>query len=350
MPDDILQLFGLKATDYKIAAFGSGLINHTWKVCGPKNYILQQINTNVFTNPEAIAQNLALLETYLKKTSPGYLFVAPIKSVTGTCMVKSAAGGYYRLFPFVEGSVTLTEIENPGAAFEAAHQFGKFTCLLKDFDLRNLNYTLPQFHDLGLRFDQFKAACKNAVGDRLAIAEQEIKEIYHHQDILFTYRDLIEGKKLPLRVIHHDTKISNVLFDKSGKGLCVIDLDTVMPGYFISDIGDMMRTYLSPVNEEEQDFSKIAINEDCFYAIYKGYISAMQSALTDVEKQYFIYSGKFIIYMQVIRFLADYLNGDVYYHTTYPNQNLIRAQNQLTLLNRFIDLESKFQEFINQNS
>lgn len=346
MLDQILELYGLHVNDYKITEFGSGLINHTWKVCGSENYILQHINTGVFNNPEAIAQNVAMLQTYLKQTEPGYLFVGPVKALSGEYMVKAGDGEYYRLFPFVENSVTITEIKNQKEAFEAALQFGKFTYLLRDFNLENLHYTLPQFHDLQLRFDQFKEACSTANTNRLLIADSAIKEIYKHQDILFVYQQLLEHHKLPLRVIHHDTKISNVLFDKDHNGLCVIDLDTVMPGYYLSDVGDMLRTYLSPANEEERDFSRIEINEECFYAIYKGYLSAMGTALTTAEKEYFTFSGKYMIYMQAIRFLTDFLNGDIYYHTTYKQQNMIRAQNQLTLLKQFIKSEKRFKKFI----
>jgi len=346
MFDQILELYGLHVSDYKIAEFGSGLINHTWKVCGPDNYILQHINAGVFKDPEAIAENVALLETYLKQTEPDYLFVAPVRSLSGKYLIKTDDGEYYRLFPFVENSVTITEIKDQKEAFQAAQQFGKFTYLLRNFDLEKLHYTLPQFHDLELRFEQFEEACITASSNRLIIAANLIKDIYKHQEILFIYQQLTDHNKLPLRVIHHDTKISNVLFDKDHNGLCVIDLDTVMPGYFMSDVGDMLRTYLSPANEEERDFSRIQINEECFYAIYKGYLSAMGAALTATEKDYFTFAGKYMIYMQAIRFLTDFLNGDVYYHTIYAQQNLIRAQNQLTLLHQFIKSEKRFKKFI----
>jgi len=346
MLNTILELFGLKASDYQIVEFGSGLINHTWKVTGKKNYILQKLNSYVFKQPEAIANNLALLESYLKWTNPNYLFVAPLWSVSGNNLVKGADDEYYRLFPFIDDSVTIYVVEQHKQAFEAAYQFANFTFLLRDFDPKQLEITIPHFHDLKLRFSQFKEACVNAAKSRMQIAAGEIKEIYNRREILFTYQDIVDHKKLPERVIHHDTKISNVLFDSSGKGLCVIDLDTVMAGYYISDTGDMLRTYLSPVDEEEKDFDKIQINKDCFYAIYKGYFSAMVDVLTTTEKHYFIYSGKYMMYMQAMRFLTDFLKGDLYYHTTYPGQNLIRAQNQLTLLKRFIELESEFQKYI----
>ena len=145
-----------------------------------------------------------------------------------------------------------------------------------------------------------------------------------------------------LRVTHHDTKIGNVLFDKDDKGLCVIDLDTAMPGYFISDAGDMMRTYLSPVSEEEKEINKIEIRDDFYRAIVQGYSDEMKDELTETENKNFFYAGKFMIYMQAVRFLTDYINDDVYYNITYPEHNFIRARNQLTLLQCLLEKKPVF--------
>ena len=171
-------------------------------------------------------------------------------------------------------------------------------------------------------------------------------KLYKHEHILQTYTHLVTDSGMPLRVIHHDTKISNILFDDQQNGLCVIDLDTVMPGYYLSDVGDMMRTYLSPANEEEADFSKIHIRENFFSAVCKGYLSEMGNVLSETEKKYFIFSGELMIYMQAIRFLTDFLNNDVYYGTKYPGHNLNRARNQFTLLNKYIAAEEKFKQLI----
>src|ERR1700744_3527756 len=328
MFDNILLSFGLDPNNYHIQPFGSGLINRTFKVTGNGgDYILQQINGNVFKSPGDIAQNLNLLQQYLRKTQPDYLFVAPIPSVSGDLLVKSGKGNVFRLFPLVEGSQTINAISSEKQAFEAAKQFGKFTRLLKDFEIGQLEYTLPDFHNLPLRFDQFKTAVQNAEQERSVQATHEIKDVYKYYYVLETYNQLIANNEIPLRVIHHDTKISNILFDDQQNGLCVIDLDTVMPGYYLSDVGDMMRTYLSPANEEEADLSKIYIREDIFSAIYKGYLSEMGNVLTETEQHYFIFSGKLMIYMQAIRFLTDFLNNDIYYGTKYPGHNLNRARN-----------------------
>ena len=146
--------------------------------------------------------------------------------------------------------------------------------------------------------------------------------------------------------MHHDTKISNVLFDDCGKGIAIIDLDTVMPGYFISDVGDMMRTYLSPANEEEKDFSKIEIRDDFFRGIVNGYVSSMGDELTESEHDLILYSGQFIIYMQAIRFLADYCNNDSYYEVQYEDNNLVRAENQICLLKQLEDKTSVLKDII----
>jgi thiamine kinase-like enzyme len=221
-----------------------------------------------------------------------------------------------------------------------------FTYLLRNFKANGLEYTLPQFHDLNLRYKQFEKSLKSAGEERLSSAADSLAQLRSHQEILDRYNYLTGNSLLPLRVIHHDTKISNVLFDKDSNGLCVIDLDTVMPGYFISDVGDMLRTYLSPANEEETDLSSIKIDTDRFYAIYNGYMSAMGNELTAYERENFFYSGKFMTYMQALRFMTDYLNNDVYYHTTYRGQNLNRAKNQLALLDELLMLEKDIQPLL----
>jgi Ser/Thr protein kinase RdoA (MazF antagonist) len=346
MFQNILIAFGIDTNDHHIVPYGSGLINCTWKVSGKEHaYILQEINKDVFKTPQDIATNLIQLQTYLQQIDPEYLFAAPLPATNGEYLVM-ADNKYYRLLPFVKNSHTLDYVSQSKQAYEAARQFGKFSRLLKGFGPQKLKYTLPDFHNLNLRVEQFKQALINAKSDKLDSAYNEIQEISSLENIVDIYVQLIKYHQIPLRVIHHDTKISNVLFDSDNDGLCVIDLDTVMPGYFISDVGDMMRTYLSEANEEERDMSKIEIREDIFAAIVEGYFSEMGSLLTKTEKSLFVYSGKFMIYMQALRFLTDFLNGDIYYHTEYVGQNLVRAKNQLTLLSKYSANEDKFQDIV----
>jgi Ser/Thr protein kinase RdoA (MazF antagonist) len=342
MLNQILEQFGINVLNYQIEEYGSGLINSTWKISGEKDYILQRINTDVFKQPEAIAENLSQLQYYLNTQYPDYLFAAPLLALNGSSLAVNE-DGVFRLFPFIGNSTSIDSVTNYKQAYEAAKQFGKFTFLLKDFDASRLRDTISSFHDLTLRYKEFEKASLNATTAKLKQAKWAIGEINKHKDILSTYEELKHSGKLPVRVIHHDAKINNVLFDNDWNGICLIDLDTVMPGYFISDVGDMLRTYLSPANEDETDLSKIVVDEQCFDAIYNGYFSQMGTELTAFEKDRFIYAGKFMIYMQALRFLSDYLNGDVYYHTTYAGQNLNRTNNQLTLLNQLIKLEEKIQ-------
>lgn len=343
----ILGAYGLHAENFKIEPFGSGLINHTWKVFHEElAYVLQEVNAAVFRQPQHIAQNLRAIKEYLDQTAPDYLFVAPITTSSGNDFV-IIDDHFYRIFPFVENSCSIDFVQLPEQAYQAAKQFGQFTRMLCAFDVQKLKPTIEDFHNLPLRVKQFKTALAQAGEERVNEAKFAIEEIIRHYDIEEQFVHMVDSGALHLHVIHHDTKISNALLQAEiGVGLCVIDLDTVMPGYFISDVGDMMRTYLSEANEEEKDFNKIAIRADVFAEIYKGYMEEMDQVLTLVEKQFFIYSGKFMIYMQAVRFITDFLNGDVYYKTDYPKQNLMRGLNQVDLLNKYVDKQPEFEEII----
>jgi Ser/Thr protein kinase RdoA (MazF antagonist) len=347
MLKDILKEFGINGNDVIVQAFGSGLINYTWLVKREeKKYILQKINKKVFNEPAAIDNNLRLLSEYLTLNYPGYLFTKPIHTNDHKGLVEPDENSSYRLFSFVEGSHSYTIVEQKELAYEAAKQFGKFTRLLAGIDIIKLKITLPDFHNLSLRYRQFEKAISNASEQRLNNASEYIHTLVAHKSIVKEYEDILNNPSFKKRVTHHDTKISNVLFNSNNKGLCVIDLDTVMPGYFISDIGDMMRTYLSPAGEEETDFTKVKVREDYFEAIVNGYLSEMQNELSDPEKEYFIYAGKFMIYMQALRFLTDYLNNDIYYSAKYERHNLNRTINQLTLLNKLVDKEERLKEIV----
>jgi len=345
----VLSAYGLHADKCTIEPFGSGLINHTWKVYQEGiAYILQAVNTAVFREPVHIAQNIRAIKEYLDQTAPEYLFIAPVKALNGDDFVV-VNNHFYRIFPFVANSCAIDFVQRPEQAYQAAKQFGQFTRMLRAFKVQKLKPTIADFHNLPLRVAQFKKALEQASQERISEAKFAIEEIIRHYAIAAQYVHLLDSGALHLRVVHHDTKISNVLLQSAtGVGLCVIDLDTVMPGYFISDVGDMMRTYLSKANEEEKDLDKIAINPDVFAAIYKGYMEEMDQVLTSAEKQFFIYSGKFMIYMQAVRFITDFLNGDVYYKTSYTGHNLVRALNQIDLLNKYEAKEREFEEIIRE--
>lgn len=345
----ILKKFGLDTDNLELKPLGDGLINTTWIVNETetkKAFVLQQVNDKVFKHPENIASNIRLISDYLSDHYPDYLFTSPVKTRSDGDLIKDAEGNYFRLFLFVEGSVTYNTLQKPAQAYEAARQFGKFTRLLSGLDISKLRTTIPDFHNLDLRFNQFIDSLKTATSIRKTMANEAIAFLLKNQNIVDEYRRIIISNNFRLRVTHHDTKISNVLFDNEDKGLCVIDLDTVMPGYFISDLGDMMRTYLSPANEEETNFAKVEVRIEFFQAIIKGYLSEMKSELSEAEKRSFVYAGKFMTYMQALRFITDYLNNDIYYKAKYEGHNLMRGQNQIALLKRFTEKEQQLSEFV----
>lgn len=333
MLDKVLHAYGL--LNGTVALLGNGLINRTWKVtANNKQYVLQRVNKSVFPHPKDIAANVKRMGEYLQTAHPGYLFTRPVVAADGEEMV-CVDGAYYRLFPFVQGSHTLTVASTPEQAYEAAAQFGKFTRLLSGFDAAALKITLPHFHDLGFRYRQFLQAINTGNAERITAAKEVIDALLSKREIVAGFDKINNHPDFKLRVTHHDTKISNVLFDKDGKGLCVIDLDTVMPGFFISDVGDMLRTCLSPVNEEESDVEKITVRDEFYKAIVQGYRGATEKELSVAEQGSFFYAGEFMMYMQALRFLTDYLNNDIYYGAAYEGHNLVRAKNQTTLLQRF---------------
>lgn len=341
MLQNILNAYGF-INDVEVKPFGTGLINNTWAInSGSSKLILQRINHNIFKAPADIALNIRLIGNYLSKHHPGYLFVTPEKTLQQEDMLFINKEGYFRLFPFVAGSHTIDVVSTSSQAYEAAKQFGRFTKLLNGFNCEQLQITLPDFHNLPLRYQQFEKAVAEGNAERIQKTAATIAFLKEHRTIVAVSERIEKNSAFKKRVTHHDTKISNVLFDENDKGLCVIDLDTVMPGYFISDVGDMMRTYLSPVSEEETDFNKIEIRDDYFKAIAEGYLQEMNDELSADEKAHFVYAGKFMIYMQALRFLTDYLNNDVYYGSKYDGHNFMRAKNQVVLLQRLIEKEEQ---------
>jgi len=333
-----------------ITPIGTGLIHGTWKVqlVDESMYVLQRVNQNVFPEPSKLTENIDAIASFLRVTSPDYQIAAPVRTSSGSFNVERTNSDlstiYYRLFPFIMGSHVHQTVASPELAFEASKQFAKFSRVLGDFNLDQLHITLEGFHDLSRRFAKFEESAKVCQrGQCDSIAWEHVQFIRSLKvSIVGRYEHIVASPVFKRRVMHHDTKISNVLFSGNGVGLCVIDLDTVMPGLFISDVGDMIRTYVCPVDENEADFSKITLRDDYLYAIVEGYLTELGPELSTEEKGSFVYAGKFMLYMQALRFLADYLDGDVYYPIDYPTHNLVRAGNQITLLQQLIERESLY--------
>jgi thiamine kinase-like enzyme len=330
-----------------VTAFGNGLINNTWKVEDEgKACILQKINTAIFKHPEFISENIQSIANYLSVHHPDYFFLTPVKTLAEEDMVFVEGDGYYRMYPFVKNSHTINVAENAGQTYEAAKKFGELTKLLADFPAQQLKITLPDFHNLSLRYKDFINAKQFGMKERIKKATEQIAFLESQENIVEEFERIKSSKHFKLRVTHHDTKINNVLFNDEEKGICVIDLDTLMPGYFISDVGDMIRTCVPNVNEEEKDISKIHIREHIFAALAEGYLSEMYNELSGEELNNFVYAGKFMIYMQALRFLSDYLNNDVYYGSAYEGQNFYRTANQTQLLRLLTDSEKKFSNIV----
>ncbi|MCB0488786.1 MAG: aminoglycoside phosphotransferase family protein [Cyclobacteriaceae bacterium] len=333
---DVLKQYDVNANNSTIVRIGSGHINDTFSI-GDK-FVLQRLNTNIFKKPEAISNNLSIASLHLKKVEPDYLFLEPYRNRSGDLLTRDASDGQWRLFDYIEQGVSVNEISNSEQAFRAAKAFGKLTRLLESSDISKYQSTIEKFHDLRWRWEQFESALINGEDTRKSEGEEVIESYLGFKSLLSEYESLIRSGMLRLHITHNDTKINNVLFNAElSEVICVIDLDTLMPGYFIYDFGDMVRTFASPVSEEEKDYSKIQVRKDVFESTYSGYLSEMGEILSKDELELLPRAGAMMTFVIGLRFLTDYLNGDTYYKTSYPGQNLVRATNQLVLLQHLSD-------------
>ena len=332
---EIFSLYGWQVDSY--APIQQGLINSTYSIQTNKGaYILQCINHSVFKSPAAIDDNINAISKYLLKNHPQYLFTHLVPTLNGNTLVQWE-GAYYRAFHKIEG-YALSVLDNENQVQQAAMQFAGFTSILKNFEASQLKDSLPDFHNLNLRYHQFSEAIIKGNAQRITETKEAISFLAAHKNYVDIYSAFIHHAEVKKRVTHHDTKISNVLFQKKEgieKAICVIDLDTLMAGYFISDVGDMCRTCLCKVSEEEKDLNKVVVDAAKWKALEKGYLHFMQDELSSFERDHFFYGGQFMIYMQALRFLTDHLNNDLYYGAKYEGQNLVRTLNQIRLLEQY---------------
>jgi aminoglycoside phosphotransferase (APT) family kinase protein len=336
--------------EFTVEPMGAGLINQSYRITSQysgESFLLQMINKNVFPEPEKVQYNYELIWKFLSEEQKDLYLPEPKYFTDTDSLFVDSKNNYWRVFEFIYGSYT-PEKFTAKQARSAAKVFAWFTSSLAGFVAEDLEIVIPGFHDLGLRFKQFKTALHSGEKERITNAEQLIEELTKRERYASLHDVFIESDEFPKRVMHHDAKISNVLFDTDTDNLVsLVDFDTVMPGYFFSDLGDMIRTMACPVDEASTEFNKIAIRKTYYQAIIGGYTSFMEDDLTTSEKKYIHYSGLIMIYMQALRFLADYLNGDVYYKIKYPGQNFDRAKNQWALL---VALEKFLKENYSFNS
>ena len=342
--DEILKNFNI---DTLPSIYGNGHINDTYIVHAKPDYILQRINKNVFTNPPAVMENIMGVTEFLRKKiaaeggDPDRETLALIYTKDGKPYYKHTNGEYYRVYKFISGAKSYDVVEKPEQLYNAARAFGKFQRMLADYPADKLNETIIDFHNTPVRYEQFKEALKNDKAGRAATAEKEIKFVLDRECDAGIVVDALKEGKIPLRVTHNDTKLNNVLLDsKTGEGVCVIDLDTVMPGSLLYDYGDALRFGGSSGAEDEKDLDKIYFKIDNFTAFTKGFLEELTN-ITDEELKLLPFSVKLMTLECGSRFLADYLNGDTYFKTAYPEHNLVRARTQFKLIS---DIEAHYDE------
>ncbi len=325
-----------------------GLINHTFKVSRQLKplFLVQQLNKNVFNNPKDVQNNYVHIYQYADLASTGLRMPYPVSLDQRKYLYEDEKGNYWRAFEFINDARMLNVAEKPQQAKATAKAFAKFTAAFEGFNTDLLKEVIPDFHNLAMRYEQFETALKGEMYERMGAALPVINELKAREHYRHFYDSIIASDKFPRRVMHHDAKIANVLFsNKTGRVICLVDYDTVMPGYFFSDLGDMIRSMATGEDENSTAFEKLTIREDFYESIVSGYLEVMGKQLTDSEKKYIHYAGLLMINMQALRFAADYLNGDIYYRTEYPEHNLDRAKNQLALLKNLEDFLREKHQF-----
>ena len=311
-------------------------------------YLLQRINTNVFKKPVELMENVMGVTAHLRNKIIAVggdpmretLTVYPAKD--GKNYVMSDDGGCWRLYNFVDDTYSINELTNPKDFRNAALTFGNFQKLLADYPIETLHDTIPNFHNTPSRFNDFKTAVENNFSGRKEECLPEIEFVLAREKDCSVITDLLDSGVMPLKVTHNDTKLNNVLFDKkTNKGICVVDLDTVMPGSSLYDFGDSIRFGANTAAEDEKDLSKVSLSLEYFKAYVDGYLETAGDSLTKEEVDLLPFASKLLTFECGMRFLADFLNGDVYFKTEYPEHNLVRARTQFKLV---ADIEVKMDE------
>jgi len=319
----------------------SGHINDTYlvKTVAGVNYVLQRINHGVFKNVPGLISNKVNVSKHLQKKLaylPKYELTRKVlsfvESTKGDYYYIDTEGNYWNLMVYIDNSITFETVPSADVAYEGGKLIGGFLNLTSDFDASKLSEVIPKFHDMPFRFSQFEDALKVASEERIENAKEYIELVWSLKDEMHIIQNLKESGEIKLRVTHNDTKISNVLFDTNNKGLCVIDTDTVMPGVVHYDFGDAIRTICNSAAEDETDLDKVNFNLEYYKAYTKGFLEQVESVLTPTELKYLPLGAKTMIFIIGLRFLTDYLNGDIYFKTKYPEHNLDRAKNQFKLI------------------
>ena len=332
--------------------YGAGHINDTLALTfrqedgSDRRYILQRINQYVFRRPWDVMENIERVTAHLRAKiaaaggDPDRETLTPVPQFSGGTCFHDAQGEYWRAYLFIEGAVTYETAQSQEQIYQTAWAFGNFQHQLADFPAQLLHETIPNFHYTPKRFAAFQDALARDTRGRAAEVAEEIRFLERRESDTWLLTGKLEQGLLPLRVTHNDTKINNLLVDeRSGKGLCIVDLDTTMPGLSLYDFGDMVRTAAALALEDEPDWRKAGVSLENFDSLAHGYLDAARDILTPAETELLAFSGRLITLEQALRFLTDYINGDVYYKIHRPAHNLDRARTQIKMVQ---DIEDKF--------
>lgn len=350
----IFEQFEVEATPVAITSFGGGLINTTLKVTTTtgKEYVLQRINHDIFQNVDMLMSNIERVTAHIRKkleeqnatdVDRKVLHFYPCKETGKTYYFNGES--YWRVMDLIVDSKSFDAV-TPELSYVAGRAFGDFQSKLSDIPGEPLGETIPDFHNMEFRLQQFKEALAEDKAGRKAEVADLIEEIEKRAEEMCKAERLNREGKLPKRINHCDTKVNNVLFDEAGNVLCVIDLDTVMPGYVLSDFGDFIRTGANTGAEDDANLDNVNVNMDIFKAYTKGYLETAKNFLLPIEIENLPFGGKLLTYMQTVRFLTDYLNGDTYYKTMFPGHNLQRTKAQFKLVQSIEEHEAEMNAFI----
>ena len=342
--ESIVGAFQIWGSFVSVAPYGNGHINDTFVVvfdqAGQKvRYILQRLNESIFKDGAALMDNIMRVTSHQHRKlrqsgldSPSRRALTLVPSQEGASFHRDTNGNLWRTYLFIENAKGYDRIENPGQAESAARAFGAFQQLLVDLPGGPLHETIPHFHDTASRFETLVRAIEADTHNRAQEAREVIEFALARQQDAGVLVSLQQSGKIPTVVTHNDTKLNNVLIDEaSGEGICVIDLDTVMPGLALYDFGDMVRTATNSAPEDERDLSRVTMRMEVFEALVRGYLSSAKAFLSPLERELLPFAGKILSFECGIRFLTDYLQGDTYFKTRRPGQNLDRCRCQLRL-------------------
>jgi len=349
----IINSFAIEGELLSVQANKSGHINSTYiaTFSDGRKYTIQRVNRAVFPRPEAVMQNIHLITSHIQQkvdllpdATKRCLSLVPSK--TGEHFTLDEDGELWRAYRYIDEVDVFPFLDDAQLAYRFGEAVGTFQAYLADFPAEQLSTTIEKFHHMGHRYAQLREAMLNNRVNRLNAVEAEVSYLLGEEKRGMALTNALESGEVPLRVTHNDTKISNILFDKKTKeGICMIDLDTVMGGTILFDTGDMLRTGSITASEDEQDLGKVHCDAALFTAMLEGYRAKAGSFLTQTETLLLAESGRATTQIMAVRFLTDYLNGDVYYHTEHPTHNLDRARTQIALIQ---DMDRKWDEIAHQ--